>query len=59
MFYTLFEHSDKNFCFDSARNKFTTNQNSTFNVHFGKSSLYFHGNIFFPIGNIYDYFQEL
>ena len=50
---------DKNFCTDSDGNKFTRNQNSTFNVHFGESSLYFHRNIFFfPIGNIYDYFQE-
>jgi len=33
---------DKNFCTDSAGNKFTRNVNSTFFVHFGESSFYFH-----------------
>ncbi|KAF3962701.1 hypothetical protein CMV_012822 [Castanea mollissima] len=31
---------DKNFCTDSAGNKFTRNQNSTFNVHFDRRSMF-------------------
>ena len=38
---------DKNFCTDSAGNKFERNKNSNFTLHFGESSFYCH-RIFFP-----------